>query len=272
MLSQFQASYQRVEQSLQRLTDSIASYNPSVRDADELVAADEAVNRDLDQLVTHQSNYLRIQQLRKATEENDERIRSTIKQLADARKELSSIPSSIPPDEPRQEIKVDELLAYAKFISPTTVPPTFRRKDVPILPSKKEPAQAQISNGIATPPAGAQENGNEPYTRIENVGTKAMSKEQKQMMQPELPWVPWPEPGVIASGALAEIQRMVESGRDPASVLTAEEQAERDRLKGEEEERERLAQEEAEKRRMSMFDTGAVRRQTFTDVFDPDNE
>ncbi len=48
MLSQLQASYQRVEQSLQRLTDSIASYNPSVHDADELVAADEAVNRDLD--------------------------------------------------------------------------------------------------------------------------------------------------------------------------------------------------------------------------------
>lgn len=48
MLSQFQASYQRVEQSLQRLTDSIASYNPSVHDADELVAADEAVNQDLD--------------------------------------------------------------------------------------------------------------------------------------------------------------------------------------------------------------------------------
>lgn len=49
MLSQFQTSYQRVEQSLQKLTDSIASYNPSVRDADDLVATDEAVNENLDE-------------------------------------------------------------------------------------------------------------------------------------------------------------------------------------------------------------------------------
>ena len=49
MLSQFQASYQRVEQSLQRLTDSIAAYNPSTSAADELVAANDAVNENLDQ-------------------------------------------------------------------------------------------------------------------------------------------------------------------------------------------------------------------------------
>jgi hypothetical protein len=49
MLSQFQASYQRVEQSLQRLTESIAAYNPSTSAADELVAANDAVNEDLDQ-------------------------------------------------------------------------------------------------------------------------------------------------------------------------------------------------------------------------------
>ena len=49
MLSQFQASYQRVEQSLQRLTDSIAAYNPSTSAADELVAANEVVDEDLEQ-------------------------------------------------------------------------------------------------------------------------------------------------------------------------------------------------------------------------------
>lgn len=49
MLSQFQASYQRVEQSLQRLTDSIAAYQPSTTAADELVAADDAVNENLEQ-------------------------------------------------------------------------------------------------------------------------------------------------------------------------------------------------------------------------------
>lgn len=49
MLSQFQASYSRVETSLQKLVDSIAAYNPSTRDAEELLAADEAVSENIDQ-------------------------------------------------------------------------------------------------------------------------------------------------------------------------------------------------------------------------------
>lgn len=49
MLSEFQSGYQRMEQSLQRLTDSIAAYNPSTTAADELAAADEAVNEQLAQ-------------------------------------------------------------------------------------------------------------------------------------------------------------------------------------------------------------------------------
>lgn len=49
MLSQFQASYQRVETSLQKLTDSIAAYNPSAIAAAELLAADAVVNQQLDE-------------------------------------------------------------------------------------------------------------------------------------------------------------------------------------------------------------------------------
>lgn len=49
MLSQFQASYQRIEAGVQKLTDSIAAYNPSTSAAEELLAADEAVNNDLEQ-------------------------------------------------------------------------------------------------------------------------------------------------------------------------------------------------------------------------------
>ena len=48
MLSQFQASYQRLEQSLDRLTESIAAYNPSISAAEELAAADQIVDDDLD--------------------------------------------------------------------------------------------------------------------------------------------------------------------------------------------------------------------------------
>jgi hypothetical protein len=49
MLSQFQASYQRVETSLQKLTESIAAYTPSVSASDELVAADELVQGNVKQ-------------------------------------------------------------------------------------------------------------------------------------------------------------------------------------------------------------------------------
>lgn len=48
MYSQFQASYQRVEASLQKLTDSIAAYNPSTTAADELAVADDAVQQNVE--------------------------------------------------------------------------------------------------------------------------------------------------------------------------------------------------------------------------------
>ena len=49
MFSQFQSSYQRVETSLRRLTESIAAYNPSTAAADELLVADSVVNENLAQ-------------------------------------------------------------------------------------------------------------------------------------------------------------------------------------------------------------------------------
>jgi len=272
MLSQFQASYQRVESSLQRLTESIAAYNPSISAADELVAANDAVNENLDQLVTHQTNHVRIQELRQTTESLDETLKNTLKLLADTRKEILAIPSSAS-EEPRRKVKVDELLAYAKFISPTTVPPTFRKQDLPMLPAKSDNAKAQITNGMATPPQAAQDSESAAYVRSENVGTKAMKEGQKRLLDPlaGLPFEPWPSRDVMQRGALGYIQRMIENGQDPGSVLTAEEQAEADRKKKENEEMDKKALEEAERRRMSMFDTGAMRRRPTVDVFDPDD-
>lgn len=222
----------------------------------------------------HQGNYLRIQELRQTTESLDEMLRDTIKLLADTRKEILSIPSSGGSDEPRRELKVDELLSYAKYISKTTVPPTFRKQDVPLPAVKTELARAQIANGIATPASRAQEDEHVPYSNPDNVSAKAMKNEDKRWLNPleALPFEPWPSHDVIQRGALADIQRMIEAGRDPGEVLTAEEQAEADRRKREEEEREKAAQAERERRRMSMFDTGGVRRrETMGDVFNPDD-
>ncbi|KAK4548879.1 hypothetical protein LTR36_008652 [Oleoguttula mirabilis] len=273
MLSQFQASYQRMEQSLQRLTDSIAAYNPSTAAADELNAADEALSDNLEQLVKHQQNVIRIAELRRITQENDEKLRTHIRQLAELRKEISTVPS-IDTTTSGREVGVDELLSYAKFISPTTVPPTFRKQDVTLKPTNVEPTDAQITNGIATPPIGAQEVDNPPYVKAENIAVQSLDPGHKAWLDPlaNLPFEPWPSHDIIQMSALADIQRMVESGRDPASVLSPEEQAEADKRRQEDEENERLEEQERERRRMSMFDTGR-RRTTFEqeDVFNPDD-
>lgn len=54
MQSELQSSFERVEQALQRLTDSIAAYNPSTTAAEELAAADDAVTADLKRRTQHQ--------------------------------------------------------------------------------------------------------------------------------------------------------------------------------------------------------------------------
>lgn len=47
MQAELQRSFQRVEHALQRLTDSLAAYNPDVHAAEALGAADGALNADL---------------------------------------------------------------------------------------------------------------------------------------------------------------------------------------------------------------------------------
>lgn len=220
----------------------------------------------------HQRNYLHIQELKRTTAELDERITNHLQQLADLRKEILAIPSTDTTSSDRQ-VSVDDVLSFAKFISPTTVPPTFRKQDVPQKPIKSEPSDTQMVNGIATP-AGANEPENAPYVKSESLAVKNLNEAEKVWLDPSsrLPFEPWPSHDVISVGALADIQKMIERGEDPASVLSAEEQAEADRKKKEDEEREKAEELERERRRMSMFDT-ARRRNTIDqgDVFNPDD-
>jgi len=219
--------------------------------------------------VKHQQNVRRIEELRRIAQENDERMKDRVRQLAELRKEIGAIPSTNATHSER-DTTVDEILSFARFISPTTVPPTFRKQDVTLKPVTAEPSDVQITNGIATPPPGAQETDN---IQTENVGVKTLDPNQAAWLDPlaGLPFEPWPSHDVIQRGALAEIQRMTEGGRDPASVLSPEEQVEADRKRAEEEEKESLEEQERERRRMSMFDISR-RRTTFdqSDVFDPD--
>ncbi|KXT08725.1 hypothetical protein AC579_6197 [Pseudocercospora musae] len=261
MFAQFQGSYARVETSLQKLTDSIAAYNPSVRDAQELLAADEAVNQNIEQLVTHQQNHQRLVSLRATADSLDATIKNTIRLLADTRREIQSIPTV--DSEDRREVGVEELLQYANFIAPTTVAPTFR-KPLPDeqMPKKKVGAMDVGANGIATPV-----DTNFAYTKS---GEEKREAGPADPPAPAYDFVPWPDHGKIAAGALGDIQKMLDAGQDPAAVLSAEEQAEVDRKRKEQEAEERKKAEELERQQRDAFgDYSSGRRGTV--VFNPDD-
>lgn len=291
MLSQLQASYKNVEASLQRLTDSIAAYNPSVLAAEELLAADDEVNKDLEQralarivglvatrlltslVVEHQQNHLRIEELRRLTDANDRAIKKQFQGIIDLRKEMASM-RTYESEEVGSDVSVHDLLSYAKFISRTTVPPTMRNGDHPLRLLKKD--ESQLTNGSAPVSAVPGDTDTvEESKHDRNVGVNAMNESERAWLDPlaNLPFEPWPSVDIIQRGALADVQRMIDRGDDPAAVLSPEEQVEADKRKKEEEERERIAQEERERRRMSMFDVGGGSRRRPTaqeDVFDPD--
>nr|POE51142.1 mediator of rna polymerase ii transcription subunit 4 [Quercus suber] len=269
MMAEFQSSYQRMEQSLQRLTDSIAAYNPSIAAADELAAADDVVNEQLERLVEHQRNYARILELKRTTSALDQTIKTHIRQFAEARKELLAIPIS-EIDDSRPSFNVNEVLAYAKFIGPTTVPPTFRKQPKTTsegIEDSQSTGYSQAKNGMTTSPL-ARNASELPSNKAEAGNT--LDERDRAWIGAQESFEPWPSHDVIARGTLADMQKMVERGIDPASILTAEEQAEADKQRKEEEERERVEQEERERRRAQLFDTGG-RRTASNDVFNPDD-
>jgi hypothetical protein len=204
--------------------------------------------------------------LRQTTDSLDQNIKDTVKLLADARKDVIAIPADESSTNTRREVE-------AKFISNTTVPPTFRKPipEVKLPRTSEERAQAQITNGMATPPPGAQDSENTPYARSEIVGKDAMPQQSQDWLESfnNLPFEPWPSHGIIQQGALADIQRIIEDGRDPANLLTPEERAEAARKRAEEDEKDRLEQEERNRRRMSMSMGQASRARP--EVFNPDD-
>jgi hypothetical protein len=135
-------------------------------------------------VAVHHANYTRILQLRATADALDDKIKSTLRTLADTRKELLDIPSAQPAPNTRQ-VGVEELLSYAKFISKTTVPPTFRGHIPTNLLSHPQSAvtdasTTQISNGMATP----AQNGDtvEPTEHSENRAVATLSEETKALL------------------------------------------------------------------------------------------
>jgi hypothetical protein len=233
-------------------------------------------------VTTHHANYARILCLRQTSTSLDEQIKSTVRLLAESRKQLLSISGPVADSTIAREVPVDELLSYAKFISKTTVPPTFRRpvpQDIlslqPTDGKIDEINGTQITNGMATPAAGAQDvDLANTQQHGAGVGLSTLNDETKAMLDPlaQLPFVPWPSQDIIRMGALAQIQGMLEEGRDPSAVLSQEEQEAAEKMKAEQEEQNKLEEEERQrKRRESMMAHGTSGRQAIKeDVFDPD--
>ena len=233
-------------------------------------------------VAVHHANHGRILSLRHTAAALDEQIKTTVRSLSEARKQLLDITSPVA-DPDAREVGVQELLSYAKFISKTTVPPTFRRpvpKD--LVTSQVEESKTtdsalgtQIANGIATPAAGVSDADPEAARKTaEGIAVSTLSDEMKALLDPvsQLPFEPWPSTNIISMGALARIQGMLEEGKDPSKVLSEEEQESLDKRKAEAEQRAQLEEEERLKRRReSMMALGGSGHNAATeDVFDPD--
>lgn len=214
----------------------------------------------------HQANYARILSLRQTSAVLDQHLRQNVQLLADIRRDIKAVsPHVDQPDMP--EIPVDEILSYAQFISKTSVPPTLHEPIPEVSLASKQADKSTTING--TSGMKIEDTAN---AKKENIALQAVDEQTKRNLDPlkDVPFEPWPAYAVIQQGALAEIQKLVDAGKDPAGILTAQDQAEADRLRQEEEEQERLEDQRREMRRMSTFPSAGHRSAAHNDVFDPD--
>lgn len=235
-------------------------------------------------MVKHQQNYLRLQELRQTSNSLDETIKTTIRLLADTRKDIASIPATDSSTD-RRDVDIQELLTYAKYIAPTTVPPTYRKSPKYDSQSQSNVVEStagsaghttQISNGLSTPPPQATttaEDHNPAFIKSENIGLTTMEERDKAWLLPDPDvFQPWPTQDVMNSGALGDIQRMIERGEDPSTKLSKQEQAEADLKREAEEEANRQRKAEEERRAKEMFGAGTMqRRGTIVEAFNPDD-
>ncbi|KAK6708849.1 hypothetical protein SNK04_009792 [Fusarium graminearum] len=114
--------FERLEKALANLIDSVTKFHPSIHQGDELDAADKELTKGLEEVQTHQNNYLRIQQLRESSAALDTQIRETLSNLATTRKDIVTTHTTTFPAGPTYAIAYEELLNYARRISKTTMP------------------------------------------------------------------------------------------------------------------------------------------------------
>ncbi|KAI0970151.1 vitamin-D-receptor interacting mediator subunit 4-domain-containing protein [Xylaria arbuscula] len=279
MNKQLDVCFDRVEKALGTLIDSIAKYNPSTNQVEELGNADIELNKGLQDLQTHQFNYLRLQDLRASTAKYDAQIKDTLRLLANTRKELVHANATVFPDGPNYEIRYDELLNYARRISKTTIPPvgavnainaaaaaaTAGTSDESPQPQPKG-GEVSAPDTAATTPAGGTPNGAAtPLPQQVSINGNNNVSGSAGGMGTDLPetlatflnphsaytFVPWPSEEQIRHGAIASLAYMAEQGIEAEGY---DPEAERERKEREEEERkqaeekERLEREERDRK------------------------
>ncbi|XXG99462.1 glucosyltransferase [Hypoxylon texense] len=273
MDKQLDVLFDRVEKALGTLVDSIAKYHPSVAQVNDLGLADIELNRGLEDLQKHQSNYRRIQDLRAATASFDGQIKDTLRLLANTRKELVSTAATVfPANAPSYDVNYNELLSYARRISKTTMPPAGALNGVSSNGVKAEGNEAVGGGGTetaATTPAGGTPNGAQSQPAQANGVQQQDSSAQPQQsaavtttdggstsatvqlpedlqaqMNPytSFSFAPWPSEEQVRKGALASLAFLADQGIDPENY-----DPEAEKLRKEREEEERRAREERER-------------------------
>ncbi|PNY27163.1 Mediator of RNA polymerase II transcription subunit 4 [Tolypocladium capitatum] len=250
--------FERLEKALSSLIDSVSKYHPSTMQAEELKAADTELSKGLEEVQTHQNNYLHIQQLRQSSAALDTQIRDTLTSLAATRKDIVTTHTTTFPSEPNYPVAYEELLSYARRISKTTMPPaaTINAGGSP-SPETQTPVPDSQPQSAMTPSARTPSQTQSPVAN-------GMSQQTATSMNTSLPegmsqylnplsgqlFFPWPLEDKIRSGSLASYQILAEQGIDPKGYDPATE-VERKRQKEEErkanEEREKAEREEREK-------------------------
>ncbi|KAI1426401.1 vitamin-D-receptor interacting mediator subunit 4-domain-containing protein [Xylaria sp. FL1777] len=276
MNKQLDVCFDRVEKALGTLIDSIAKYNPSTNQAQELGNADAELTKGLQDLQTHQSNYKRLQDLRASTARYDAQIKDTLRLLANTRKELVHASATVFPDGPNYEIRYDELLSYARRISKTTIPPVgaVNAISAAISESSQLKGEASATETAATTPAGGTPNGTTPQPQPQPQPQQTLSvtaangdasQQQQTNASTDLPeplatflnphsaytFVPWPSEEQVRHGAIASLAYMAEQGieaegYDPEAERARKEREEEERKQAEE--RERAEREERDRR------------------------
>lgn len=209
----------QLDKALNRLIDSISSYNPSVPAAAELLTADDQLTAGLRQLAVHQANHDQILSLRTDITTFTTATRESLSRLASVREEVLSIPLLVPQDRPEHDsVKYTDLLDYASKVSRYTVPP--KRLDGSLLS-----LESQIPQESATLDLRVEDN--VPHDQVASPSAVELGFGVKQLQEAEVQWLhpenlvsflPWPTEEVIQRGALAAIDRGDTAELDPAQV------------------------------------------------------